>query len=232
MAKKKSVPVTVDLEVEEIEQSESIRIDVENLDPEDDNIEILGKNQKYSLTMYLDPKCDGKHFDRFIKSVERMIRGNDDYKLWLESLRDLDCLSADAFFTNISSQDAEIQLHHYPFNLYTICAAVTNAMLEAEEKVSTFIVSDKVMQLHFANNIGLVPLSVTMHEIAHLNRLKFLKRQIFGSWEKFYETYKPFLTEYDHTIVKDLIARKFLTREDSGVKELTYQNTHNTDEEE
>ena len=226
MAKKKSIVIEDD---NVTVQPETIAIDITNMDPEDDNIEILGKNQQYSLTMYLDPKVDAKYFDRFIKAVEKIVRSNDDYKMYLTGLRELDFMSQDAFLHNISSLDAEIQLHHFPFNLYTICKVVANTMLDQGKKVSTMIVADKVLMLHFENKIGLVPLTVTMHEIAHLGKLTFLRSQIHGRWEQFYNEYKYSLDEYDHTIVKNLITIKSLNSEDSNLLTLGHDESISAD---
>ena len=140
MAKKKQKE---DIEISQ-DDIKVLDIEVDNLEPDDDNIEILGKNQEYSLTMYLDKDVDERTYGKFIRSVEKAVRSNDDYKLWLEELRDIDQLSGDAFFQNISSSDAEIQLHHFPFNLYTICSVVTQKYMEDNKKVPTFIIADKV----------------------------------------------------------------------------------------
>ena len=104
----------------------TLPIEVSNIEPEDDNIEILGEHQNQSLTMYLDKNVDSKFFIKFVKSVEKMVRGNDDYKLWLSAIRDEPKLSQDAFLYNVSSNVAEIQLHHFPFNLFNIVRNVTN----------------------------------------------------------------------------------------------------------
>lgn len=228
MAKKKS-SVVIDNDPSVVDP-DVITIDVKNIDAEDDNIEIIGKNQPFSLTMYLDPKVDAKYFDKFIKGVEKIVRGNDDYKMYLTSLREDNFMSQDAFLHNVSSTDAELQLHHYPFNLYTICKVVANTMLEDGEKVSTMIVADKVLMLHFEGRIGLVPLSVTMHEIAHLGRLTFVRSQIYGKWENFYNTYRLSLDEYDHTIVKNLIEIKNLNCEDTTLLTLGHEEVINEDD--
>jgi hypothetical protein len=79
--------------------------------------------------------------------------------------------------------------------------------------------------LHFENKIGLVPLSVTMHEIAHLGKLTFIRSQIYGRWEQFYNTYRLSLDEYDHTIVKNLLEVKSLSAEDTTLLTLGHQES-------
>lgn len=201
-------------------ESTILELNVENIPTEDDNIEIYSETQPFSLTMYLDPNYDQAYFSKFIKGVEKSVRGNEDYKMWLSSLRDLDEFSNDAFLKNVSSTDAEIQLHHHPFNLYTICSAVTRKMLDKGMKVSTFIVADTVIRNHFRGNIGLVPLAVSMHELAHLGQLNIIRTQIIGHWEEFYTEYKDYFSDFELEIVRDLVETKALTPSRGIVKQL------------
>lgn len=185
-------------------------VHVDDIECEDDNIEILGKNQEYSLTMYLDPNNEYKYVTKFVKAVERVVRGNKDYNLWLEEIRYTKNMTADAFFPNISSDIAEIQLHHYPYNLFTICEMIANDMLGKGLKVSTMTLADAVLMEHFRGNIGLVPLSVTNHELAHLDMLPIQRTQITGNWERFTNKYSHVLSDYSKSIIRDLLSRDSL----------------------
>ena len=204
-------------------ESGSIPIEVQNIEPEDDNIEVLGSNQQYSLAMYMDKNVDSKYLTKFIKAVEKFVRQNDDYRMWLSALREEPQLSQDAFLHNISSQEAEIQLHHFPFNLYNIVQVITESMLAKNERVSTFIVADRVIRLHFDGVVGLVPLSITMHQLAHLGKVKFLRSQIYGKWEQFYNEYKDYMDDYDHTVVRTLVETKCLEMKHEDLVMLGYK---------
>jgi DNA-binding response OmpR family regulator len=207
---------------EEFDPTKSIKVDIDNLEPDDDNIEILGKNQQYSLTMYLDKNVDASTYVKFIKACERGIRSNEDYKLYLDSLRELDFFCQDAFLSKITSMDAEIQIHHHPLTLYSITSAIVSKMLDSGEKVSSFIVADRVLNLHFTNQVGLTPLTVTNHELAHMNQLKLQRRQIFGNWEKFFEEHRGYFNDYDREVVKTLVERVRIERSDDTVKQIGY----------
>lgn len=186
------------------------KIDIKHLECEDENIEILSSHNQYSLVMYLDGGCDAKYYDRFIKATERLIRGNGDYKKWLEDIRITKNLGKDAFFPNLDSSHVEIQLHHYPFNLYSICNIVAQSMLNDGLKVSTFILADEVIKLHFDDLVGLVPLTVTTHELAHLDALPIQRNQIKGEWEKFAIRFKDYLSDYDKALLRTLLKRTSL----------------------
>jgi hypothetical protein len=194
------------------ETIDSVAIDVKNTECEDDNIELVGINNPYSIVMYLDKNCDSRYFDRFIKSTERVIRKNIDYNIHLQYLREEEGLSNCAIFHNVAAGQASIELHHFPFTLFSICTVVANKMLlEENKKVSTFILADEVIKKHFENQIGLVPLSQTMHELAHLQKIQLLKKHIYGEYENFYETYKNYFTEREHAMVKELNETKKLS---------------------
>jgi hypothetical protein len=170
---------------------------VKNIDTEDDNIEVLSNNSSYSIAMYLDKSVDPKYYARFIKSTEKMVRSNVDYKEYLEYLRDVEELNSCVFLKNVNSSMAEIQLHHYPFTLYDICDVICNYLVANDKLVSTFILADYVIGLHMNNLIGLVPLSSTIHELVHIEKsIKIPKKSIYGDYKLFYDTYKEYLESY------------------------------------
>jgi hypothetical protein len=210
------------------DSSIKLEVEVESIKNDDENIEIFGNHQAYSLAMFLDKNVDPKYFTKFIKNVERMIRGNDDYKIWLSSLRDELKLSKDAFLVNLTSDEVEIQLHHFPFNLYSIVRIVSEYMLNNDMKLSTFIVADEVIKLHLNGVIGLVPLSVTMHELAHLGKLTFLRTQIFGNWEDFYNEFKDYLDDYEVNIIRKLLSTNQISVTDEDLVMLGYSDVEPT----
>lgn len=201
-----------------IDSIDDIEIKVETIPSDDNNIEVLGTEQNYSLVMYLDKNVEPKHFTKFVKAVERMVRSNVDYKMYLSAIREEPKLSRDAFLHNLSSHEIEIQLHHYPFNLYSVVRIVAEKFLMENKQVSTFIIADEVIKLHLTDKIGLVPLSVTTHELAHLGKLEFIRTQIYGAWEWFYNNYSDYMDEYEHVLVKTLLERTSLTSDHEDLK--------------
>lgn len=194
-------------------KTEEIKVEVNNLETDDSNIEIVGKNQpNTSIVMYLDANCEDKYFVKFIKATERLIRSNPDYKMYLDFLREENGLDTCAFLKNVTAGKAEIQLHHYPFTLYSICVAVANDMFEKKERISTFILADEVISLHCKDMIGLVPLSCTIHELVHATSIKIPKSKVYGNYLDFYEDYKKYLDQYSD-IIKDLEENPYITKQ-------------------
>ena len=68
---------------------------------------------------------------------------------------------------NISTLDTDLEFHHYPFTLYDICEIVVMKGAADQKYESSFSAAKKIMDLHYKNIIGLVPLTKTNHELAH-----------------------------------------------------------------
>lgn len=205
-----------------MKEEENIKISssVEFHSTEDENQVIVDSpNIAYSLPMGISKNVDYKFYKRFIQNVERQVRGNTDYKAYLENLRDMDFFRQDVFMNNLNSDLVEIQLHHFPFTLYNISDYVCQKFFEDNEYVSTFMVSNEVIKLHLNDLVGLVPLSTTMHEIEHLQNLPIMERQIFGNWKYIEENYN--ISDYDKEKIKRLRERRSLNLlQNEGMKYL------------
>ena len=174
-----------------------------------ENIEIFGasnptelriKNTKsiYSESFYFEDIYSDARVKRFIKSVERLVRNSEEYTEYLAYLHSSsDYFNRDNFLSNINDEVASIELHHYPFTLYEISEIVLNKNIMDNKKVTTFDVAKEIMDLHAKNLIGLIPLSITVHELAHTGRLNIHKDQIFGD-------YSTFMSIYNKAISADL----------------------------
>ena len=63
-----------------------------------------------------------KSLDKFVKKVEKVIRGSFEYRRFVEAYRTIFTVENCAFFNNIkvSEKTARLELHHYPFSLYDL----------------------------------------------------------------------------------------------------------------
>jgi hypothetical protein len=96
---------------------------------------------------------------------------------------------------NVDEDMAALEMHHYPFTLYDICDIITDYQLGTGTGITTFSVADEVMRIHFECLVGIVPLSITMHEMAHNGNLFIDIRQVFGNVEKFLLNYDGHIGE-------------------------------------
>lgn len=172
------------------------------MDAENEKRKVFGQPTE-SLTFVFSGFYDDKIFDRFVKSVEKLIRGDRSYLNYVDKIKDTeDNLAKDVVLNNLKSTDASIELHHHPFTLYDIVSIVALHNFNNNIPFTSFSLSKEVLALHYANMIGLAPMSVTTHELAHLvpdtkSKRKYVsltKKQIFGKYNEFAEMYKDGLT--------------------------------------
>ena len=113
---------------------------------------------------------DDKDFKRYVQDVEKMVRNSREYKRLIKYLRENMGMDRDIFYENVSNADRskmKIEIHHTPFDLYTIVQVVIQKRLFYNENMDIEMVSKEVMELHYKLMIGLVPLSTTAHELVH-----------------------------------------------------------------
>lgn len=95
-----------------------------------------------------------------------------------------------------------MEFHHYPFTLYDITYIIyQNRYLDyitdqisskLNKVINPFDIAKEVMELHYKNKVGLVPLSLTPHELYHKGEL-FIpldKKYVFGNYLDILDTYK------------------------------------------
>lgn len=143
--------------------------------------------------------------DKLIKYIEREVRNSFEYRQYINYLKNELDLTKCAILKGIDIKETAVRLefHHYPFTLFDIVGIVGKSMVEnlaENEKISCFDISERVVMEHFKNNIGLVPLTLSMHKAAH-------NRAIFIPIEKVNGNYKEFIARYNDYIDRDLLEK-------------------------
>jgi hypothetical protein len=166
---------------------------------EDGNIILQGDSSYFKEQYLISNIFDSKEFVRFIKNVEKWVRTADDYTKYLSYLKELGLTSC-AVLGNVfeDGENVEIEMHHHPFTLYDICVILFNYHAHNDKKFNTFMLAEKVLELHLENLVGLVPLCVTVHQLVHADEVIINKDQIYGYLDKFIERYLPYF-EPEHT---------------------------------
>lgn len=158
-----------------------------NIDITVDNIELSGDNFEVN-TLNQTEFLDGKEFKSFIKSCEKLIRTSLEYRNFVFRMKELG-LNHCTYFYNITNDDTSIELHHYPFTLYQIVEIVIDSFLKNNKPINTLIISDFVLALHYKLIIGIVPLTKTIHELAHKGSVFINTNQVLGNYKKFVEEF-------------------------------------------
>jgi len=160
----------------------------------ENNISVQGKDSFYRIDYYSEAFYDESEFKKFVKAVEKMVRKSDEYSRFIFDLKCNKGLDSCAILNNIKDgiEDsmADIEFHHYPFTLYDIVSVVTEKMLFCKEKVSTFTVAKRVIDLHLNHMVGVVPLCVTVHQLVHAGSIFINLNSVYGYYDKFIEEYK------------------------------------------
>lgn len=138
---------------------------------------------------------DDKDYERFVKDVESNVRRSYEYKEMIKYLRENMQMNQCAFLKGVNNKegyDIKIEIHHYPFTLRDIVDIVIRKRQYYNETITVQMVAKEVMQLHYKLMIGLIPLSQTVHELAHSSRLFIPVDKIIGRYNLFIMYYKPF----------------------------------------
>ena len=182
--------------------------------------------QDYDIECY----CleDEKDFNKFINDTERDIRRSYEYREFIKYIRDNMQMNKCAFLEGVTNEetfDIKIEIHHYPFSLHDIVEIVLKKRLYYNESTSKFMVAKEVMSLHYKLVVGLIPLSQTVHELAHSGKLFVPSDKVVGRYNMFVDLYKPFCT-VEQLEVLDRIE-KYSRENRSDILDTTILNQNN-----
>jgi hypothetical protein len=151
---------------------------------------ILDQGDRYNSDILTDPKAKMK----FIKQVERYVRRSFEYRTYIGFLKNELDLTKCVLLPMIDIKELKnvgLELHHYPFTLFDIVSIILDDWIFEKNmtKISPFKLAEEVMRLHFQNHVGLVPLSKTVHELAHSGKLFINLKYVTGNYNKFISNY-------------------------------------------
>ena len=143
-----------------------------------------------------------KERDKYIKRIEKIVRSSQEYKDYIQFLKEHLDLNKCIFFQNITSEKGEgrrgkitIELHHEPFTLYDYVNVVLSRYQSDGLPLNDLLIADEVLELHYSNQVGLVPLSKTMHQVIHnSNKLLVPINMVYGNYSEFLGKYEPYIT--------------------------------------
>ena len=144
---------------------------------------------------------------RFIKKVEAMIRRSDEYRDHIKFLKthlDMDRCAVLKGLSNTNGRKYRIEIHHEPFTLFDIVQTVLNKYERLGIPFNQFIIADEVEELHYDGKIGLVPLSKTMHDLVHDDKIFIPLQLIYHAYDEFYDEYEEDIDPK----VKEKVQRK------------------------
>lgn len=168
---------------------------------------------------------DNKKKRKFIEQIKRLIRSSMEYRDYIQFLRENIDMDSCAFFQFVTSNSSlnpdnkkiKIEIHHEPFTLDDLVATVLEKYIEEGLPIDSLDIAEEVMELHYKNQVGLIPLSKTIHEIVHNSgKIPIPLYMCYGAYVQFVRDYEPYLSKLG---LMDKLERKI-----KATKEITAES--------
>lgn len=167
---------------------------------ENQNPIVTSPNSTFAISFYQtrESLMDIDVYRSFLKNCEQRFRNSITYKNYKSFLISLGMDRCQVHgFINANMDGVDIEMHHAILTLFDITLLITEHILNTVGYVTTFDVVQALKEEHKANNIALVMLSKTPHQIYHNSSGDFFihPRMCFGKWPVLIEKYKFGLTQ-------------------------------------
>lgn len=154
----------------------------------------------YSIGFYQtrDSLLDIDLYRSFLKNCESRFRHSETYKNYKDFLIGLGMDRCQVHgFIHTDMEGVDIEMHHSILTLFDLCLIITEHILNTVGFVSTFDVVQALKEAHKNNEVALVMLSKTPHQLYHANTGQFFihPKMCFGNWPAFLEKYNKGLTQ-------------------------------------
>lgn len=145
----------------------------------------------YYIQPFTTKKIVGTDWHKFIDSTKLMVRTSDEYREYIAHVKTFNNLKNCAFLGNVDDCEGEvdIEIHHTPLTIHEVIEIIATDMLFEKKSITTFDVAQRVMEEHFRNMIGIVPVSKTIHELIHDGKINVSINQVFGDVSGFLKKY-------------------------------------------
>lgn len=179
------------------------------IDP-NDIIECLDIKPITSISINNLPKFDMSDYDlndekdrvrHYFTNIEKICRNSIEYKNLIYYLRTYSNMNQCSFFENINNIDTysiKIHIHHSPLTLFDIVTIIFYKRFANHESLSDNAIAKEVMYNHYKMNVGLIPLSETVHDLVHNQYLFIPVNKVYGSYKNFIKKYEGFIDNPDN----------------------------------
>lgn len=131
------------------------------------------------------------------KQIESYARQSMEYRDLIKYLRTNVDMDECTFLSNFKagSKKGMIEIHHAPYNLYTITDIIMRKHEAIYGYIDELLVAEEVMRIHYKGLIGLVPLSITCHQLVHDGRLTVPLWCVYGRFVEFTKLYYDWIPD-------------------------------------
>ena len=156
---------------------------------------------------------------KFVNRIERIVRSSMEYKDYVAFLKEYVDMTKCSFFkgvTNVDNRKIKIEIHHEPFTLFDIVSTVLNKWESECIPLNDLLIADEVMSLHYTNEVGLIPLSQTVHLMVHDNvNIVIPLYLIYGKYKDFIREYQDYISEEMYDKIERKISLTKNIKQDS-----------------
>ena len=133
-------------------------------------------------------------YRNFLKNAESRFRASREYKAYKHYLMDMG-MDRCQIMGNVTSEGAEIELHHNVLGLFDICLLISSHIINTVGVISTFDLVQLLIQEHWANRVGITFLSKTVHQMYTNDPDGYIPpEQTFGRWWELLDRYRYGIT--------------------------------------
>ena len=134
---------------------------------------------------------------KLIESIKSLCRVSLEYKDLIAYLRKYVNMDECTFLNNFKAgtKKGMIEIHHSPFTLHDIVDIVMKKQEDEMGYIDDFLVAEEVMRLHYSGLVGLIPLSVTCHQLVHDRKLTVPLWCVYGRFVEFTKTYYDWIPD-------------------------------------
>lgn len=135
---------------------------------------------------------------KVIKYIERLVRSSQEYRDYIAYLKKEIDMTQCSFFVGINNKDSRrvsIEIHHEPFTLFDITQIVLDSWLSKGLDINPILIAHEIVKLHYMDKVGLIPVSVTVHQLVHSGKLFIPLQNVKGKFVEFMEEYDEYISE-------------------------------------
>ena len=175
-----------------------------------------GKHSEEYISFEADPDIllhDYDQYEKYVKGIEAMVRGDDRYKHYIGKLRaaGFDRCAILGDVVKKGGDKVKLEMHHGPiFNLFDYADILLKYHLRKQDldSITTFDIADELLTCHENDWIMLVGLNQTAHKGAHINIFidikstvgridKFIEHYYLGMEEEHFDMIRRYIKEYN-----------------------------------
>lgn len=189
---------------------EVFMVNLKAVPEEKDNIEVVVMDDPGEFEFQESYTTDTEK-EAIVKHAEALCRASMEYSDYIAYLRANVGMDACAFFNNISKSNNKkirIEVHHAPLTLFDIIKLVLDRAIRTGEEINCMLLAEEATRIHYMNQVGLIPLSKTLHEVVHnSDKLVIPLYMIYGDFRAFLNMFSEELELKENKPIRDKIQR-------------------------